>query len=734
MAMSRPPIRNPAGSGNAPEPRNGSSGGISLCADTVSVGCRLAKKSRCLSFSELHRISDGKLYYPKSKIVEIIDCADASHHIRSLIEAALVRADRSAPLTEKEVRDFLYMDPGIRELRMRNFVAAGWDEADWRGAVQGRRDALEEIRSMCSISALDRKNLFDALMANPQELSLVQRDIVCQVVGKARGVAISDVTRSELIAFIEEFHNSLDRGRHLWRTNQVGFMTLSDLVHTVRFSDQPLFSDEHEALFQSMLRKIKHQNLTLWNGSDFMKIKEMFDQSCYEDHQCHFYQPLIYSAWLLNQDLDMRPENMLNDARRESEFHTMMVFLGATPWKSVGTLVSGGVSSEPALYRAADNSVNEDNSSSANIFHPDKTMTSMDAVFDGVGGYVSGEIASGMARDIFDIYALAGWFNGPEDMRRMLISADLAIMMRQLSTSNDISKASYAPGMKMIRTSQSSMGTTAVLSMQKGSEVYFANAGDSAGKVVAPAEDGRSSRIIFATIPHSRHVGLSLIGTRDQKLAELLSGNDLSKITTREYLSNLAEAERMAEAEAVQLNNMGLITNVVSSYLGGSANFIQINNSTRSFSPIVLPPGGRAMLIMGTDGLWDVTCDEDIMREVHASDYDPDAARLGLVKIARSRSIGKLGHGPFTDAASLEIYLQSSYLQFDPAERSRLLSISDGLPRSFHTIIGDEVIAKNDNGTISLTESRTYQLPDGKRRDGKDDDLTLKTRNLVNGP
>ena len=134
--MSKPQIKNPAGDAAIHKPRNGFSCGAGLCADTVSVGCRLANKSRHLSFRELHRISEGQGYIPKSKLSEILVAADSSNSFRSVIEAALVRYDPSAPLAENDIRDFLRMHPGVRELRMRNFVSAGWEEADWRNAVQ----------------------------------------------------------------------------------------------------------------------------------------------------------------------------------------------------------------------------------------------------------------------------------------------------------------------------------------------------------------------------------------------------------------------------------------------------------------------------------------------------------------------------------------------------------------------------------------------------------------------
>jgi len=123
-----------------------------------------------------------------------------------------------------------------------------------------------------------------------------------------------------------------------------------------------------------------------------------------------------------------------------------------------------------------DSMLNHDSLTSIEIGFPGRRLL-IDAVFDGVGGYPGGEAASTIARETLEIAALSGWICGPEDVRRVLILADIIMKLEK-----------SVPDLE-------NMSTTAAISMIVGTQFYGMHAGDSYWKVF------RDGQLLFSSIP-----------------------------------------------------------------------------------------------------------------------------------------------------------------------------------------------------------------------------------------
>jgi len=712
--------------------------------DTTALGYRLARERQDLSFKKLHGA------FAPQAVPAIADtsgmCELAAQYMQkmnhrhiALIRAAIGKETAAADsITERDLRAFLMMHPGVRELRMRNFISAGWGEKDWRAEVQERRDAFFSLCSMYEIpeTAADKK--MEAVHILFSGLSAHQRDTLV----KTHGPDSDEPTKNDLRRLQDFFEISPETARNFWRRNNTDLLTLGDLIHKIRFSNDPKFTSTELEMLSLMCRKIGRPAIDPTDPAQFMELKDVFDDMCPEDGPVHRYQPLVFAAWLLNQDINLRPITLQDVARREEEFHTLMVFLGMDYWKSSGRLDSTTISSEPASYRAFNGKTNEDVASSALIIYSDGSLGRVDSVFDGVGGYSCGSVASSIAKNIFDVFALAGWFEGPEDLRRLFSTIDISIAMAQIFNSDhDLSSTIFNTSKRYIRTSQINMGTTATVSFQKGALMWVAHAGDSDCKIMSL--EGDEPEMVFATLTHSKIVGLNLEAETSNRLKEMkeaLPGGPASfeKLPIKEMLAMVAAAEQAAE-ERVQNNSMSYgITNYVASFLGGSAHLMHINNSTRNYSPIPITHPGKMMIAIASDGLWDNICEKDCVIIVKSSDNDSAEARSKLMDIARHHSVEYNQMGGFANSAELVSYLDDNKIAISDLDRNLLLSLKPGAEtqisgKSGKDPIGTYIVEIASDGKASLKQKQFYHLSNSELRPGKDDDRTVNCRRLDEG-
>ena len=745
MASSKAPQRD--GSGNNQEreskPKSTPRRRSGLDFNTTALGYRLALERPELKFNKLHSSFAPQEESPATDTTGMCEMGALllqkmnQTHI-ALIGSALDREISSeSPLTESDLRAFLMMHSGVRELKMRNFVSAAWAENEWRNEVQNRRDAYIGLCSMCDLEEPGAGKKKEALELMLPELSGHQKDILTKTHKPDPG----EPTNNDLRRLKDFFEISPEKARDFWRRNNMDLLTLGDIIHKVRFSNDPRFTQTEIDMLANMCSKIGRPAIDPADPSQFIELKAVFDDICPEDGPAHIYQPLVVGAWLMNKDIDLSSFSLLDSARREEEFHTLCVFLGAGQWKSAGRLDASTIVSEPANYRALNGKTNEDNASSATITYPDESTGRIDSVFDGVGGYAYGSVASGLAKDIFEIYALAGWFEGPEDLRRLLSTIDISIVMAQISSGDNYNMgAKYDPNRKYLRTSQMSMGTTATVSLQKGRLIWVAHAGDSDCKIANL--ENEEPQMIFGTLTHSKIAGLTLIAETENTLREMkealpLGPASFDSLPMHQMLGMISTAEKAAE-ERVKSNSMGYgVTNYVSSFLGGSAHFMHINNSTRNYLPIFIQNPGKTMLAMASDGLWDNICEKDCASIMKSSSLDSTLARTKLMEIARAHSIEYKHIGSFPAAAELVKHLDDGNVAIPPMDRSLILSLKPEAETQFTEKAGKDsrvfIVEIDDNGKATLRQKLFYLLSNFEMRAGKDDDRTVNCRRMDEG-
>jgi serine/threonine protein phosphatase PrpC len=560
--------------------------------------------------------------------------------------------------TPDTLGEFLEMDAGTRELRMRNLISSMWTQGDFSKDIERLRTAKESIYRTCALKE-PNENQKRIAAADISELTDSQKALVATF----SNVALSDLTKEhvltfgmwlradqqELQAYWDRNYPSIDavtrlmmglsmrkqsynaeeaalirriRGKgedeklvkedfdiqhyasyqqslraysnylfgtpreerlNFWKRGMVNLITAAELSHRVRYSGDLSLKDGDKRLLSIAFGK----DASELTGDDVVAMDGAFMNKAYNDDRDHKrYYPQILRLARHGDSVKLR--SLYFAAQRQSEFNTLAEFLGcpiSEPNVSVHT--SNGMS-VPKIRKGKYHKTNDDCFSSAVV----RTMAGeirLHGVFDGMGGHASGDVASNIARTVFEIYAVAGWMRSPEDARKALILADIVIATEAVSrkTRND----DY-------QEQQCNMGTTAVITMQKGRELFVVHCGDSPAKVL---RDGQTAH---DTDEHN-------------------------------YAFEL-------RAQGVQFDPAMIPNNIVVAALGASTKYISINNGINSkHAPFILQDGD--ILMLASDGITDVIDDSEIHYIIDAYGGDLDEVRRQLIALAEARD----GVGPF---------------------------------------------------------------------------------------
>jgi protein phosphatase len=284
----------------------------------------------------------------------------------------------------------------------------------------------------------------------------------------------------------------------------------------------------------------------------------------------------------------MKLRSLYFAAQRQSEFNTLSEFLGCSIPEPATVIHTNNGMSVPKVRKGKYANTNDDCFSSATV----QTLAGdlkFHAVFDGMGGHASGDVASNIARTVFEIYAVAGWLRSPEDIRKSILLADIVIATEAVSRKKQNDD---------FQEHQCNMGTTATITMQKGRELFVVHCGDSPAKVL------RNGQTVHDTEEHNYAFELRAIG---------------------------------AEFDPAMVPN-----NIIVSALGAVTKYISINNGTNSkHIPVILEDGD--ILMIASDGITDVVDDSEVHYTIDTYQGDLDEVRKQLVALAEGRD----GAGPF---------------------------------------------------------------------------------------
>ncbi|VVC04135.1 Protein phosphatase 2C [Candidatus Bilamarchaeum dharawalense] len=415
------------------------------------------------------------------------------------------------------------------------------------------------------------------------------------------------------------FKTPMEERCQYWHHGSLDLFTAASLAHKVRFDPDPKFSREEVGLVDSFVSLPQHkgrykrsaENLPTSLDESFSdrdlspEIQNALRRAFVSPTSNRRYQPNILDIAAFDSAMDLG--SLRRAAFKEAQFNLLRSFL----W--VEHSAHGEVSYNDTVMKAkrdenGNPKVCEDNFSSATIITPGGHVIQLDAVFDGMGGHFGGERASEIAKEVFELAAIAGWLKTPEDVRRIIVMIDLAIVMEQInSKTND---SSYQ---------ENNMGTTVTVTFQKGKEFYGIHCGDSDWRII------RDGETLEESTGHSR----SLSFAYEFVLADLRrKGLELHNLTpeqTREFYKLVLEKTKEFPFPA----------NHIGSAAGAGAGLIFINNRVYQHEPIILENGD--IVVANSDGVGVPVCPHEFARVIELYHGDLAEARAALINMAESR-------------------------------------------------------------------------------------------------
>ncbi|MFH1520789.1 MAG: hypothetical protein ABID61_04035 [Candidatus Micrarchaeota archaeon] len=474
-----------------------------------------------------------------------------------------------------------------------------------------------------------------------QNLELTEADIqILTWVKQLAGITSSD--RKELIDAFNQINQTLNALHYLWfktpqherlnywRRNTLDLHTAAGAAHKVRFANGQNLTREEKGLAELLVTSadvstlygreanglgVRLSGRYMPNGvlsGDQTKYLSRAFSKVVDSRDREYKQPIVHLAAF---DGQMRSSSLLDAAYFQAQFDVLIGALGFTT-----RIEHTKITYEHSDMRAKRDKNGtpkkcEDNFSSAEVHLSDGSVINLHAVFDGMGGHQGGEVASGIAKDVFEISAMAGWITTPEDVRHTFVMADLAVVMEQIliSHSSDI----YAP--------RTPMGSTMSVAFQHGDKFYGIHCGDSDWRVI------RNGEVVFRDVGHS----LAYTFGYDKALTELeASGRNVDSLTPSEvytFFSRVAEATAEAELFDVVIAQK----NVIVAAIGGMANYITINNMGSNAPPFILQDGDH--IVLNSDGIGVPVCDHEIALLLDFYQGDLNLVRDALLNMAEAR-------------------------------------------------------------------------------------------------
>lgn len=521
-----------------------------------------------------------KLVQPKTPQKDMAALlASLSEDERELVTVAL----GGVPCNSSSLSGFMNMHPGLRELRISNYISSFWSHPSWRQLLERYSIVRETLSARLNLVAPTPGEKYQAL-TNPSELSFFQKEVITS----RMGISIDKFTAKEVAGFAawalepDNQHEVLS----LWRKERLDTLTLGSLAHKLRYN-QDNYTREEVSLLHRVLEK--GEQLSSKTEESLRKALITKTSSMSGAHRYHPQLMKLYSTSNL-----MGFDSLKGAAQMQSEWDTVVEFIGLPVEKANVKLVTNN--STVLAKKTKDGSyakLSEDCALSLVIRTPEGPAL-LDAVFDGIGGHGGGAKASAIARSVLEISAFAGWIKTPEDVRRALITADLAITLEQLAEKDE------RDDMKNDRRTNN-MGSTAVVAFQQKEWLHIVHCGDSECRVI------RNGSIIFKTQSHSFEYDL-----RTQR----------------------APVDSPELQEMIRNNE-----NVITSGLGSSLNYLPINNAHTSHTGIWVMPGD--IIALDSDGVNDPVCgDHEYPILIKEARGDLVKARDAIIQLADSRAPG----------------------------------------------------------------------------------------------
>ncbi|MFH0884719.1 MAG: protein phosphatase 2C domain-containing protein [Candidatus Micrarchaeota archaeon] len=635
------------------------------------------------------------------------DIRSASYYLSQMedLETELVAgAMNEQSCDEETLSRFLALRPAHREMLIERFIASRWTEGGFRTEISRARRAKEMLYSACGLEFPTEKEKLEEI-SDPANLLDSQVNMIAQL------FHTSEVTEKHIEAFrvwvsndpsvdhdrtrlAEYWNNKLlteggfnissgmwmrpsreDRLR-FWHLNARDAISAGSLAHNLRFRKGSQHSMGEIGMISHICGKSWEESSSLSQQDRDDLVKALTHHTYKESRQNIYYPEILTIAKSAAME---GPSLVRKAARDEAEYNILLDFMGVQIEAARGTLVRSHGMTQAKRSNGVEKP-NEDSWSSAIVTLHDGTDIALDMVADGMGGHnkgsnggmTNGQTASALAREIFEISAVAGWIREPEDVRKMILIADQTIVADQIK--KKAMKIAHAAVTKrwedsgvdvtnmhpdwlpeyhsqvMAETLEAlsnidpvqtnDMGTTMTVAFQRKNELWFIHCGDSDGKLI------RDGRVIFKTTGHSAEYDIRLeakASSRAEVEAEYRGqGIDPAKLDKAglEALESRADAIYQEKTEMMKeffKNN----ANVVSSVLGVKPYYVHINNADHDYQPLEVEDSD--IIEVSSDGKSVPVCDHETPLIAFGKCMgDLDEARSMLVAIAANRA----GKGP----------------------------------------------------------------------------------------
>ncbi len=672
------------------------------CAEAIVDGHGSAPQEEGAAESEAGAAGEAKLVeigQPSAHVM--LERLDES--AREIV-AAVMGADSC---TARTLEYFLALAPGYRELCIRNYISSRWTEGDFTTDIPRFRKARDTLYSACSLREPTEAEKLEAAR-DPMHLSERQRHFIDSLLHGGRPLlraqdaeafavwvnadpaseqgrrALEDFWKANMAAASNEdkyvigssFWLNTPREDRLrfWKLLDSDLLSAGSLAHRLRFGNGSRMSLDEAGVAARAYGKTVREAYTL-STQTMEQLSAALTKHTYGGDVKEYFPEALRLAGMGPL---MAHSRLKEDARLEMEYNTLIEFLGVKMEAPACELIDRGYS-RPKRKNGS-YGPNEDSYSSARVMLPDGGVLLLDMVADGMGGHsqgsngdkTNGQVASGIAKEVFEVAAMAGWIRTPEDARKLIFIADQAVVAEQIRTkarnqaTREVTKEWADQGVDVQNmhpewapeftrqvetrflerlaaidsTQTNNMGTTMVISMQKGGDAWFIHCGDSDAMLL------RGGKPLFATEGHSFAMQLRIDAERSVR--EKLSGEwSLSGIdVTALDAAQSAEFERqfrerhseIMEQHGVAIENF---KNVIVSAVGVHPSFVHINNMDGGYSPIKVKPSDAFLLC--SDGLTVPVCTHEIPAVIFRKSLgDLEAAREALVELADSRPNSKM--------------------------------------------------------------------------------------------
>src|SRR4030095_12206036 len=131
----------------------------------------------------------------KERAEDVSKLAEFPQGVKDMVRAAL---RRSRACTAADLEAIRNMDPGIRELRLRNFISSQWTEPDWNARLLMYREAKTVLERKLKLPPPKDEEMLKAI-TSAGELSQMQAHFICSALDKKVVISAENIIRAKAV-------------------------------------------------------------------------------------------------------------------------------------------------------------------------------------------------------------------------------------------------------------------------------------------------------------------------------------------------------------------------------------------------------------------------------------------------------------------------------------------------------------------------------------------------------